>query len=54
MAHFLAVYEQPADAEAFYRHYHEVHIPLARRLPGLIRYTVGRHIAAVRGAHRAS
>jgi uncharacterized protein (TIGR02118 family) len=46
---FLALYETPADPEAFDRHYREVHIPLARRLPGLRRYAVGRDLAAVRG-----
>jgi uncharacterized protein (TIGR02118 family) len=48
-AHFLAMYEQPADAETFDRHYRDVHIPLGRRLPGLLRYTIGRDITAVRG-----
>jgi uncharacterized protein (TIGR02118 family) len=48
-ARFLALYETPADPEAFDRHYHDVHIPLGRRLPGLRRYTVGRDVAAVRG-----
>ncbi|MGV4984149.1 EthD family reductase [Streptomyces sp. NRAIS4] len=46
---FLALYEAPADAGAFDRHYREVHIPLGRRLPGLRRYTVGRDTAPVRG-----
>ena len=49
-AHFLALYETPADPEAFDRHYREVHIPLGRRLPGLRRYAIGRGAAAVRGA----
>lgn len=48
-ARFLALYETPADPEAFDRHYREVHIPLGRRLPGLRRYTVGRETARVRG-----
>jgi uncharacterized protein (TIGR02118 family) len=48
-AHFLALYEEPADAETFDRHYREVHVPLGRRLPGLRRYTVSRDVAAVRG-----
>ncbi|AOR33836.1 ethyl tert-butyl ether degradation protein EthD [Streptomyces fodineus] len=47
-ARFLALYEAPADAEAFDRHYREVHIPLGPRLPGLRRYTVGRETAPVR------
>jgi uncharacterized protein (TIGR02118 family) len=49
-ARFLAVYEAPADPEAFDRHYREVHIPLIRHLPGLRRYTVGRDAAALHGA----
>jgi uncharacterized protein (TIGR02118 family) len=48
-AHFLALYEKPADPESFDRHYREVHIPLGRRLPGLRRYTVARDATAVRG-----
>jgi uncharacterized protein (TIGR02118 family) len=49
-ARFVAMYETPADPEEFDRHYHQVHIPLARRLPGLRRYTIGRDVTAVRGA----
>ena len=49
-ARFLALYETPADPEAFDRHYREIHIPLGRRLPGLRRYAVSRDVAAVRGA----
>jgi len=45
----VALYETPADPEAFDRHYREVHIPLARRLPRLRRYVVGRDPAPVRG-----
>jgi uncharacterized protein (TIGR02118 family) len=48
-ARFLALYETPADPEAFDRHYRDVHIPLGRRLPGLRRYTVGRDVTALRG-----
>ena len=48
-ARFLALYEAPADPDAFDRHYRKVHIPLGRRLPGLCRYTVSRDVTAVRG-----
>jgi uncharacterized protein (TIGR02118 family) len=34
-ARFLALYKTPPDPEAFDRHYHQTHIPLIRRLPGL-------------------
>jgi uncharacterized protein (TIGR02118 family) len=46
----LAVYEAPADPEAFDRHYREVHVPLISHLPGLRRYTVGHDVAALHGA----
>lgn len=49
-AHFLALYQTPADPETFDRHCCQVHIPLLRRLPGLRRYTFGRDIEALHGA----
>jgi uncharacterized protein (TIGR02118 family) len=49
MVRFLVVYETPDDPAAFDRHYRDVHIPLAKRLPGLRRYTVCRNGSAVRG-----
>ena len=45
---FLALYETPADPEAFDRHYARS-TSRSRRLPGLRRYTVGRDVTAVRG-----
>ena len=49
MVRLLVLYETPENPEAFDRHYNEVHIPLARQLPGLLRYTVSRNISATRG-----
>jgi uncharacterized protein (TIGR02118 family) len=49
-ARFLALYDTPADPEAFDRHYSEIHIPLIRRLPGLRRYSVGRDVTALHGS----
>ena len=49
MIRFLVLYERPADVEAFERHYWDVHIPLAKKLPGLRRYAVGRNPTAIRG-----
>ena len=49
-ARFLALYQAPADPEAFDRHYREVHIPLACQLPALRRHTLGRGATAIRGA----
>ncbi|WP_329048352.1 EthD family reductase [Amycolatopsis sp. NBC_01488] len=47
---FVVMYETPSDVDAFERHYDEVHIPLAKQLPGLRRYTRSRQPAPVRGA----
>ena len=49
MYRFLVLYEEPEDRDAFERHYRDVHIPLAHRLPGLLRYTVSRDVRPVRG-----
>ena len=43
------LYKQPHDPAAFDRHYREIHIPLAKKLPGLRRYTISRDPGAVRG-----
>jgi uncharacterized protein (TIGR02118 family) len=49
-ARFLALYERPADPEAFDRHYDQTHLPLIRQLPGLRRCTLGRNITVLHGA----
>lgn len=36
----IAVYKTPRDKVFFEEHYHQVHIPLARQLPGLLRYEI--------------
>ena len=43
------LYNTPLDADEFDRYYREVHIPLAKKLPGLRRYVTSRNAAAVRG-----
>ena len=35
MAQMIVIYKAPKDPAAFDRHYFQVHLPLARRLPGL-------------------
>jgi uncharacterized protein (TIGR02118 family) len=49
MVRFLVTYEVPADPAEFDRHYREIHIPLAKALPGLRRYTISRDAVPVRG-----
>ncbi|TFV52888.1 EthD family reductase [Blastococcus sp. TF02A-35] len=42
MVHRLVVsYGTPEDPAAFDAHYRDVHAPLARQMPGLVRFTVG-------------
>jgi uncharacterized protein (TIGR02118 family) len=49
MVRFLVLYDTPDDPAAFDKHYNEIHIPLAKQLPGLLRYTVSRNCTPVRG-----
>jgi uncharacterized protein (TIGR02118 family) len=42
MARMIVIYKTPKNTEAFDRHYYEIHIPLAKKLPGLKSYDVGR------------
>jgi uncharacterized protein (TIGR02118 family) len=42
MAQMIVIYKTPKDPAAFDRHYFEVHVPLARRLPGLRRLETSR------------
>jgi len=44
MVRLLVLYNPPEDTAAFDKHYDEVHIPLAKKLPGLLRYTVSRNL----------
>jgi uncharacterized protein (TIGR02118 family) len=48
-ARFIVMYDTPSDIEAFERHYHQVHIPLAKQLPGLRRYTTSHNTTPVIG-----
>lgn len=42
MVKLVALYRRPEDADAFERHYWEVHLPLASKMPGLRRVEVSR------------
>jgi uncharacterized protein (TIGR02118 family) len=51
MARMLVIYKTPKDVQAFEKHYWDVHIPLAKQLPGLKKYEVSRGpIAVIAGA----
>ena len=34
------IYKTPKDKDFFERHYFDVHVPLAKQLPGLIKYEI--------------
>ena len=42
MAQMIAIYQTPEDKDAFDKHYFDIHIPLAKKLPGLIKYDVSK------------
>lgn len=51
MTHRLTIqYDEPADAEAFDRHYFDVHVQLCQPLPGLRSATFSKPRALGRGA----
>jgi uncharacterized protein (TIGR02118 family) len=40
MAKVIVLYKKPKSAEAFDKHYAAVHIPLAKKIPGLKKYGI--------------
>jgi len=40
MAQMVVIYQTPNNVEAFDRHYFEIHVPLAKKIPGLRKYEV--------------
>ncbi|WPO77867.1 EthD family reductase [Flavobacterium sp. KACC 22761] len=40
MAKMTVIYKTPKDTNFFEKHYFEVHIPLAKKLPGLLKYEI--------------
>ncbi len=40
MVKFVALYRKPSDVDAFERHYREIHTPLAKKIPGLVKLEV--------------
>jgi uncharacterized protein (TIGR02118 family) len=49
MVRFIVLWNKPKDVDAFERHYREVHIPLAKKMAGVRRYTLSRNTSPVRG-----
>lgn len=42
MVRLLVLYGHPEDPAAFDRYYEEIHIPLAKRMQGLKKWTIGK------------
>ncbi|WP_291075462.1 EthD family reductase [Hyphomonas sp.] len=40
MYKLIVLYKKPQDTEAFFKYYHDVHLPLVRKIPGLERIDV--------------
>ena len=49
MVRLMVIYGRPDDTDAFDRHYRDVHVPLAKQMPGLRQYTVSRGVTVVQG-----
>lgn len=50
MTRMVVVYNTPSDPADFEKHYFDVHIPLAKGLPGLLSYEVSVGPAATMGS----
>ncbi len=46
MAHVVVMYKTPKDAAAFDKHYSEIHVPIAKKLPGLRKYELSSGLVA--------
>jgi uncharacterized protein (TIGR02118 family) len=49
MVKFVALYKKPADIAAFEEHYHNIHMPLAEKIPGLKRVELSKFTGAPMG-----
>ncbi len=52
MAKLFAIYQQPKDPVAFDHYYFNTHVPLAKKIPGLLSYEVTRgDVMGMAGKH---
>lgn len=49
MIRLLVLYGHPADPAAFDKYYHQIHIPLAKRMQGLRKWSIGKVLGAPGG-----
>jgi uncharacterized protein (TIGR02118 family) len=50
MIRLLVLYGHPADPAAFDKYYDEIHVPLAQRMKGLRKWSIGKVVGAPGGA----
>lgn len=50
MIRLLVLYGHPKDPEAFDRYYESIHVPLAKRMQGLRKWTIGKVAGTPDGA----
>jgi uncharacterized protein (TIGR02118 family) len=50
MIRLMVLYGHPKDARDFDRYYNDVHLPIAKKMKGLMRWTVGRVTGTPDGA----
>jgi uncharacterized protein (TIGR02118 family) len=53
MARIVIMYKTPKDADAFDKRCFEANVPLAKKIPGLIKYEVSRGPIATHGSQLA-
>jgi uncharacterized protein (TIGR02118 family) len=46
MAQVIVLYKTPKDTAAFDKHYSDIHIPLAKKIPGLRKYELSKGTVA--------
>jgi uncharacterized protein (TIGR02118 family) len=49
MVRLLVLYGHPVDPDAFDKYYREAHIPIARRMKGLKKWTIGKVLPDAEG-----
>lgn len=49
MIKLIALYKKPEDEASFLKHYHDVHIPIVKAIPGLEKAVVNRVVASPMG-----
>ncbi|HVE93084.1 MAG TPA: EthD family reductase [Actinomycetota bacterium] len=49
MVKIIAIWKKPEDTEAFEKHYTEIHIPLAKKMPGVRKIEIHRARRALVG-----